>query len=308
MGPGADPALPSLLPDWTRGHVLTHIARNADSFVRVLDAARRGEVVTQYEGGVAGRNADIEAGAARDWDTLVADVRSSAARLEEVFAAQDRWDLAMTNSPRASRCRTTDLPFRRLREVVVHHADLGDDGYTPADWPEDYVREDLRRMEMLFNARQPMGATGLPDAAGGPRRCSVCAGYSAAATSRASHRPGSSRRDLMSPAASTGEPDDGYRWSAHDLGGAAATDVATIVGEEEGAVPFVVVGVATQAEGVGPQPVDGVVQPGTVDDQLPVELDGHRTLPRRVAGVLMEVEQGSAVETLGELPAGVGAP
>ena len=61
--PGADPALPSLLPEWTRGHVLTHIARNADSFVRVLEAARRGEVVTQYEGGVAGRNADIEAGA-----------------------------------------------------------------------------------------------------------------------------------------------------------------------------------------------------------------------------------------------------
>ena len=65
---GADPALPSLLPEWTRGHVLTHIARNADSFVRVLEAARRGEVVTQYEGGVASRNADIEAGASRDWD------------------------------------------------------------------------------------------------------------------------------------------------------------------------------------------------------------------------------------------------
>ena len=62
-GAGADPALPSLLPGWTRGHVLTHIARNADSFVRVLEAARRGEVVTQYEGGVDGRNADIEAGA-----------------------------------------------------------------------------------------------------------------------------------------------------------------------------------------------------------------------------------------------------
>ncbi len=41
-GPGGDPTLPSLLPGWTRGHVLTHIARNADSFVRVLEAARSG--------------------------------------------------------------------------------------------------------------------------------------------------------------------------------------------------------------------------------------------------------------------------
>jgi maleylpyruvate isomerase len=163
-GPGADPDRPSLLPDWTRGHLLTHVARNADSFVRVLEAARRGEVTTQYEGGVAGRGAEIEAGARRDWDALLADVRTSAWRLEEVFASQDRWDLAMTNSAGES-VPHTDLPSRRLREVLIHHADLGDGGYTPADWPSDYVREELRRMEMVYTARQPMGVTGLPDAA-----------------------------------------------------------------------------------------------------------------------------------------------
>jgi maleylpyruvate isomerase len=134
--PGADPTLASLLPGWTRGHVLTHIARNADSFVRVLDAARRGEVVTQYERGGESRNADIEAGATRDWESLVDDVRSSATRLDEVFATQDRWDLSMTNVQGES-VPHADLPFRRLREVVVHHADLGDDGFTPANWPAD---------------------------------------------------------------------------------------------------------------------------------------------------------------------------
>jgi maleylpyruvate isomerase len=163
-GPGADPVMPSLLPGWTRGHVLTHIARNADSFVRVLDAARRGEQVTQYEGGAEGRNADIEAGSTRDWDSLVADVGASARRLDEMFATQDRWDLAMTNSA-GETVAHTELPGMRLREVVVHHADLGDPGYTPADWPADYVREDLRRMEMRYNARRPMGVSGLPDAA-----------------------------------------------------------------------------------------------------------------------------------------------
>ena len=31
-----DIAAPSLLPGWTRGHVITHIARNADGYVNLL--------------------------------------------------------------------------------------------------------------------------------------------------------------------------------------------------------------------------------------------------------------------------------
>ncbi|TDB70584.1 maleylpyruvate isomerase N-terminal domain-containing protein, partial [Micromonospora sp. KC721] len=39
---------PSLLPGWTRGHVLTHLARNADGFVNLLTSARTGERIPQY--------------------------------------------------------------------------------------------------------------------------------------------------------------------------------------------------------------------------------------------------------------------
>lgn len=158
---GADPALPSLLPGWTRGHVLTHIARNADSFVRVLVAAERGQVVSQYEGGYEGRAADIERGAARDWLTLVDDVQTSGAELEACIAGQSRWDLALTGVTGESTPHV-ELPFRRWREVLVHHADIGDAGFTAEQWPDEYVREELSRMEMLWNARRPMGATGLP--------------------------------------------------------------------------------------------------------------------------------------------------
>ena len=42
---------PSRLPDWTVGHVLTHLARNADSHVHILGAAMRGDAVEQYPGG-----------------------------------------------------------------------------------------------------------------------------------------------------------------------------------------------------------------------------------------------------------------
>ncbi|HEV3353003.1 MAG TPA: maleylpyruvate isomerase N-terminal domain-containing protein, partial [Acidimicrobiales bacterium] len=56
---------PSLLPDWSVGHVLTHLARNADSHVRRADAAVAGVVVDQYPGGYDSRAAEIEAGASR---------------------------------------------------------------------------------------------------------------------------------------------------------------------------------------------------------------------------------------------------
>ncbi|MHB1928527.1 MAG: maleylpyruvate isomerase N-terminal domain-containing protein, partial [Acidimicrobiales bacterium] len=56
---------PSRLPHWTVGHVLTHLARNADGHVVRLEGALRGEDVRRYPGGVEQRDADIEAGASR---------------------------------------------------------------------------------------------------------------------------------------------------------------------------------------------------------------------------------------------------
>ena len=160
---GADPAVPSALPGWTRGHVLTHVARNADSFVRVLRAGERGEAVAQYEGGPPARNAAIEDGAGRDWLTLVDDVAQSASALEQTFAGQTVWTGSYTTSGETP--ALAELPFRRWREVLIHHADLGDAAFTPADWPAEYQREELRRLEMRWNSRRPMGATGLPAAA-----------------------------------------------------------------------------------------------------------------------------------------------
>ena len=41
-------AAPSTLPDWTRAHVLTHVARNADAMVNLLDWARTGTPTPAY--------------------------------------------------------------------------------------------------------------------------------------------------------------------------------------------------------------------------------------------------------------------
>ena len=163
LGEAVDPARPSLLPGWTVGHVLTHLARNADSMTRVLVAADRGDVVDRYAGGDAGRDAEIEAGWRRPAAELVADVRHSSERLEQQWVRQERWN-GRSREAGGREIPITDLPFMRWREVEVHRADLGL-GFEPADWPAEYVREDLVRMEMRWNARRPMGLTGLPDEA-----------------------------------------------------------------------------------------------------------------------------------------------
>ena len=154
---------PSLLPEWTVGHTLTHIARNADSHVLMLEAAERGEIGAQYPGGLAQRNADIEAGATCSATELIADVVESNARLEAAWLAMsdDGWkgEGLSVFGPVA----VNDLPFRRWRETVVHHADLGL-SYGWRDWPNDYVRVELTRRTMEWASRQPMGMTTLPAA------------------------------------------------------------------------------------------------------------------------------------------------
>src|SRR4051812_23685557 len=44
-----DLAAPSLLPGWTRGHVVAHLALNGQALARVLDAVGRGQPVAMYE-------------------------------------------------------------------------------------------------------------------------------------------------------------------------------------------------------------------------------------------------------------------
>src|ERR1700689_2077692 len=68
---------PSLLPGWSRGHVLTHLARNAEGSTRLLTWARTGVPGYEYESAEA-RAAEIEAGAGRPPPGLVEDPRPAA--------------------------------------------------------------------------------------------------------------------------------------------------------------------------------------------------------------------------------------
>jgi maleylpyruvate isomerase len=134
---------PSLLAGWSVGHVLTHIARNADSVVWRLEGAARGELRDQYPGGLEQRKADIEAGAARPAAELVADVRRTSAAVAGVMAGlpTEAWD-APSRTSRGVVESSRDAILSRWREVVVHHGDLG---LAPVPLPPELVAAWLPR-------------------------------------------------------------------------------------------------------------------------------------------------------------------
>jgi maleylpyruvate isomerase len=154
-----DVTSPSLLPNWSKGHVITHLSNNAEGIVRMFDGAAEGRIDAMYPGGPAGRNADIEAGAARAARQQVDALRQSIWQLEGRWANSTWQGRGVMGS--GAEVAITDLPLLRVREVEIHHIDL-DCGTTFADLPADYLRLELGRMEMLWAARQPMGMTPLP--------------------------------------------------------------------------------------------------------------------------------------------------
>lgn len=150
-----DIASPSLLPGWSVGHVLTHLARNADGHARRLSGALAGQDIPKYVGGGDQRRQEIDEGATRPAAEIIEDLMASMVHLEEVFdrctaAAWPNGQLLGGGNYGASEC-----PAHRLREVEMHHVDLGM-GYTSSEWPEDYVAWDLS--ELLATVPERLGS------------------------------------------------------------------------------------------------------------------------------------------------------
>jgi len=133
---------PSSLPGWSRGHVLTHLARNADGLRNLLIWARTGVVTPQYPS-VQVRNEEIEAGAGRPARELVVDFANSATAFSaEAALLRDAEWAAEVRGMRGAAHPAFYTLWRRLSELEIHHVDL-DAGYRPVDWPPDFVTECL---------------------------------------------------------------------------------------------------------------------------------------------------------------------
>jgi maleylpyruvate isomerase len=126
---------PSLLPGWSRGTVLAHLARNADALGNLITWARTGVATPMYPSTRARADGIAEL-AARPLPEIRA----------EFLAADDRLTLALTDVPWKAEVRTArgrpipaaEIPWMRNREVWVHAVDL-DAGATFADIPPDVL-------------------------------------------------------------------------------------------------------------------------------------------------------------------------
>jgi maleylpyruvate isomerase len=153
---------PSRLPGWSVGHLVTHLARNADAHRRVVEAAGRGERVPMYPGGEDERTEDIEAGAGRSAPELVSDVQSADAALEQAWgsASHETWTQGV-GVRNAGPTTVSDFVFLRWREVEVHMSDLGlSVGVEPWDvLPAAYLDGEWTRMTALLGERLPGDVT-----------------------------------------------------------------------------------------------------------------------------------------------------
>ncbi|MEV5884464.1 maleylpyruvate isomerase family mycothiol-dependent enzyme [Streptomyces sp. NPDC052020] len=145
---------PSRLPGWTRGHVLAHLARNADALVNVLEGR------PMYVSGEA-RDADIERDAPRPLDAHLADLRESAARFEAAGAAPGDWSrtVELRNGVTDSARR---VPFRRWVEVELHHVDLAA-GYELEDLPAQFTEREIGFLAERFTGHPDVPPTRLTD-------------------------------------------------------------------------------------------------------------------------------------------------
>ncbi len=151
---------PSALPHWSRGHVATHVARNAEAFVNLIMQAADGRPRPMYAS-VTARADGIEAGADRPGPEIVADLKATADRF--LWAARElpveRWSAEVT--------LITGRPVPvwyvlggRMREVEFHHVDLAA-GYRPERWSPAFVGPCMDEISRSMSGRAEMPALKL---------------------------------------------------------------------------------------------------------------------------------------------------
>lgn len=129
----------SLLPGWTRGHVVAHLALNAEGMTAVLNGLASGDEVPMYASDEC-RDADIAELAAAEPAELRARLLAATTDLADALrrVPEQAWQGTVHRTPGGTTYPAAQLPTKRLTEVEVHHVDL-DAGYDRAMWSTDFA-------------------------------------------------------------------------------------------------------------------------------------------------------------------------
>jgi maleylpyruvate isomerase len=137
-------AADSLLPEWSRGHVLSHLANNARGLSNLIEWALTGVQKDMYVS-VEQRGIDIENDAKRPGKEIVADFLEQsnvfAANLERLMTGPLLSDEVVLGN--GSHVHPHEITTLRERELLVHLVDLGLD-YKSNDWTFDFSIKTLK--------------------------------------------------------------------------------------------------------------------------------------------------------------------
>ena len=134
----------SLLPDWSRGHVLSHLANNARGLSNLIEWALTGVQKNMYVS-VEQRAIDIENDATRPGNEIIADFLEQS----KIFASNlDRLMVGPLLSEEVvlgngSHVHPHEMTTLRERELLVHLVDLGLE-YKANDWTFDFSIKTLK--------------------------------------------------------------------------------------------------------------------------------------------------------------------
>jgi maleylpyruvate isomerase len=147
-----DLAAPSALPDWSRAHVVAHLARNADALVNLLTWARTGVETPMYPSREV-RDAGIASTAAQLPADLRADYAAACARLAVAIETMpvEAWTAQVRNGQGAA-IPASAVPWMRAKEVWVHGVDLRA-GLAFADLPAEFCAALVDDVLGVFTAR-----------------------------------------------------------------------------------------------------------------------------------------------------------
>jgi maleylpyruvate isomerase len=124
----------SLLPGWTRAHVVAHLALNAEGMARMLHGVVSDEPAAMYDSDEK-RDRDIDDLAGAEPSEIRSRLLGGTTVLNDAFMAlpEDAWASRVERTPGGRSMRTASLPSMRVRELEIHHVDLGT-GYTTSAW------------------------------------------------------------------------------------------------------------------------------------------------------------------------------
>lgn len=136
---GEDWRAPSLLPGWSRAHVVAHLALNGEALGGVLRGVVEDDPVPMYRSQEQ-RDSDIDELAGADPAELRERLLASLTTFAEAVAAmpEEAWSGRFDRAPGGPSLPLDAVPLMRVREIEIHHVDLAT-GYSPEAWPPGFA-------------------------------------------------------------------------------------------------------------------------------------------------------------------------